>query len=452
MNDIQIKNTAYIKNLEFTEYLFFVLVVLFIFLISWLIQKRNIKSNPLYRFYTKAVMVKIFGAFAFCMVYIFYYHGGDTISYFETSRALTNLMIQRPSDFFTVITHKASIANYYLFDGVKTGFPWPYMYFDPKTFFVAKLLVPFMFVSFQSYLLTSVIFAWISFVGIWKMFLMFGKLYKNISFQLAIAILFIPSVIFWGSGILKDTVTLSASCWFIYALYNSLIIKKKPIKHFIILFISGYIIYSIKPYILFALLPGAFILVIYDRISRIKSKLFRYAVIPLIYIASFGGGYGILTFLSGSFNVSKLLSEASVKQNDLQNADYDGHSFNIGSYNPTISGTLKAAPAALIAGLYRPFIWESKTVMMLLSGIENLIYLSLTIWILLKVNFIRLMRIIFENPLVLFCLSYSFFFAMIVGLSTSNFGALVRFKIAYAPEFLCALVILNYYRKIPRKR
>ncbi|MEO6883793.1 MAG: hypothetical protein ABI199_07190 [Bacteroidia bacterium] len=396
-------------------------------------------------------MTKIFGAFVFCMVYIFYYHGGDTISYFETSRALTNLMVQNPNDFLTVISQKASIENYYLFDGHTTGYPWPYMYYDSKTFFVAKLLVPFLFISFKSYLLASVLLAWASFVGIWKMFLMFGKLYQEISVQLAIAVLFIPSVVFWGSGILKDTITLSASCWFIYALYNSLIIKNKRAKNFFILFLSGYVIFAIKPYILFALLPGGLVWIIYARILKIKNKFFRYSVIPLIYLISFGGGYALLNSMKNSMSISGLLEEASVKQNDLKSTDYEGHSFDIGSYDPSIAGALKASPAAIVAGLYRPFIWESRTVMMLLSALENTVYLGLTLWILLRINVFRLLRIILDNPLILFCLSYVLFFALIVGLSTSNFGSLVRFKIAYAPEFLSALFIINYFRKEKRK-
>lgn len=221
--------------------------------------------------------------------------------------------------------------------------------------------------------------------------------------------------------------------------------------NFFILFISGYIIFGIKPYILFALLPGALIWIIYSRIFNIKNRLFRYSIIPLIYIASFGGGYAMLTYMKNSLSVSGLLEQASVKQNDLKNADYDGHSFDIGNYDPTISGALKASPAAIVAGLYRPFFWESKTAMMLFSGLENLVYLGLTIWILFRINFGRLLRIILDNPLVLFCLSYAFFFALIVGLSTSNFGSLVRFKIAYAPEFLSALFIINYFRKMKRR-
>ncbi len=441
----EIKNYGYIDNLSLSEYVAFPIYIVIIFLISYYIQYKHVRSNSLYKYYTQAVLAKVIGASCFCLVYIFVYKGGDTISYFESSRALCNLMEVRPVDFMKVYLEKGSIENYYLFNGIDTGYPWMYMFLEPKSFFLVKIIVPFMFLSFQSYVLTTILLSWASFAGIWRLFLMFSQMYKKTVFHLAISILFIPSVIFWGSGLLKDTVTLSASCWFIYALYHAFIIKQKKIKYFIILLISGYFILAIKPYILFALLPGVIIWVVYDKIKMIKMKLLKYSFIPLIYLISFGGGYLILSALGG-FDLKSLVNEASIKQADLKRAEYKGNSFDIGSYN-SVDEAVGLAPKAIISGLYRPYIWEAKNVVMFLSGIENLVYLGLTVFIISRIRFLRLLKILFDNPLVLFCLSYSVIFSLIIGLSTSNFGALVRFKIAFLPEFLSALVILNYYMK-----
>ncbi len=441
----EIKNYGYIDNLSLSEYIAIPVYIIIIFLISYYIEYKNVKTNPLYRYYSRAVALKVLGAVCFCLVYIFVYKGGDTISYFESSRALTNLMEVRPGDFIKVYLEKGSIENYYLFDGRDSGYPWLNMFIEPKSFFLVKILVPFMFLSFQSYVLCTILLSWASFTGIWRLFLIFTDVYKKATFHLAISILFIPSVVFWGSGILKDTVTLSASCWFIYALYYAFIVKTKRFKYFIILLISGYIMFAIKPYILFALLPGVIIWILYDKLLIIKNKLLKYSFIPLVYVLSFGGGYLVLSSI-GDFDIKNLVNEASIKQADLKRAEYKGNSFDIGSYT-TVDGAVSLSPKAIIAGLYRPYIWESKNIVMFLSGLENSVYLGLTIFILSRIRFLRLFKILFDNPLILFCLSYSILFALIIGLSTSNFGALVRFKIAFLPEFLSALVILNYYMK-----
>lgn len=442
----EIKNFGYLDNLELSEYIAFPIYIIIILLISLYIQKKNIASNPIYRYYTWGVSAKLFGAIAFCLVYIFVYKGGDTILYFESARAMTNLFVEKPTVFFKIISEPASIENYFLFDAKTTGYPWGNFYFDPKTFMVVKLVTPFMFLAFQSYALTTVLFSWVSFAGMWRLYMVFSNYYKEYYRQLAIAILFVPSAIFWGSGILKDTVTLSASCWYIYAFYKFFIVKENRIKSLIILIIASYLILSIKSYIFIALLPGSIIWMFYERIVRIKNSFFRYAIIPVGFFLSIVIGYSVLASV-GDFDFEKLLNEAAEKQTDLKRVEYKGNSFDIGTYEPTVAGALSVSPAALLAGLYRPFVWEARNIVMALSGLENMIYLGLTILILWKLQFRRLFRIIFENPILIFALCYSVLLALIIGLSTSNFGALVRFKIAFMPEFFSVLIILYYLMK-----
>jgi hypothetical protein len=105
-------------------------------------------------------------------------------------------------------------------------------------------------------------------------------------------------------------------------------------------------------------------------------------------------------------------------------------------------GLLKKSPVAIIAGLYRPFLWESGNAVMLVSGIENTLILILTITSIFRTNIIYFFKKMLREPILFFSLSFSIFFAFSVGISTPNFGALVRFKIAYLPFFLCSLFIL----------
>jgi hypothetical protein len=44
----------------------------------------------------------------------------------------------------------------------------------------------------------------------------------------------------------------------------------------------------------------------------------------------------------------------------------------------------------------------------------------------------------------MFCFSFAIFFAFSVGLTTSNFGSLVRYKIPATPFFMAALFIVRY--------
>jgi hypothetical protein len=50
-----------------------------------------------------------------------------------------------------------------------------------------------------------------------------------------------------------------------------------------------------------------------------------------------------------------------------------------------------------------------------------------------------------KNHLLTFSLIFSLFFAFSVGISTSNFGSLVRYRIPALPFFVACLFIMQYY-------
>ena len=108
---------------------------------------------------------------------------------------------------------------------------------------------------------------------------------------------------------------------------------------------------------------------------------------------------------------------------------------------------LSKAPAAITAGLFRPFLWEVRNIVMLLSGIEGAILMFLTFRILWKMRVFGIARYFAKNHLLVFALIFSLFFAFSVGISTSNFGSLVRYRIPVLPFFVGSLFILEYFRK-----
>ncbi|MDQ3110720.1 MAG: hypothetical protein M3R17_12575 [Bacteroidota bacterium] len=443
------QNFSWITKIYPFEWVMLGIYMLFIIAISFYVQVSHIKKEKIYRYYSWAVLAKVFSAVVFCLIYIYYYEGGDTVSYYETSRALVNLGMKNPGYFMREIFQSPSMTNLLLFDQ-ETGYPWGYMYFDSGSWFVAKLLSPFLFVAFKSYLVSTVVLSWFSFIGTWKLFKMLVRYYPKLEGRMAFSILFVPSVLFWGSGISKDTFTFAAVCWFIVGLDGVFISKIHRLRNVCILLISAFILISIKPYILICLLPGAFVWILYTRISKMSSKFLKVAAIPLIYVFSFAVGYGVLSLLGnrlGKFSIEKMLVTASVTQKDLKQDYYHGSSFDIGDFEPTIGGMMSKAPAAMTVGLFRPFVWEARNPVMLASGLENLLFLLMALGIGagLLFNLKKFFRILMDNPFLIFLLSYSILFSLLVGLSTSNFGALVRFKIPFLPFFVCALLLMNYF-------
>jgi hypothetical protein len=455
MNEETIVNKGYLDDLGTADLIALPIYVITIIFIARIIKLNNIANRSHFKYFTLGLYAKIIGSIVFCLVFTYYYKGGDTISYFESTRAMANLFWENPSDFFKMYFSGANSQSFSYFS-FRTGYPWGYIFFEPHTNFLTKLFTPILILCFNSYVLSTIVLAVISYVGVWKMFDLIVSYYPKQEKPIAIGFLFVPTVVFWGSGMLKDTVTLSALCWLIVSIDKVFIRPKSRIKNLLILFLSSLLILNIKPYILMNAIPGAMIWVFYQRIQKLKNPFFRYATIPFILIISITGGFYILSVLGsslGKFSLDKILETAVVSQEDLKRDYYKGSSFDIGKIEPTVAGFIAKSPEATVAGLFRPFLWEARKVVIFLSGLENFAILIITIVILFRLRILKFFKLLFDNPLVLFLMTYSVFFAFSIGISTSNFGALIRFKIAFAPFFISSLLILlNLSRELKYTR
>jgi hypothetical protein len=104
---------------------------------------------------------------------------------------------------------------------------------------------------------------------------------------------------------------------------------------------------------------------------------------------------------------------------------------------------------SIVATFYRPFVWEINTPIALLSAIESVILLVLTLNFFFKRGFFTFFKAAFSDPLILMCFVFAMVFAVAVGASTNNFGALSRYKIPCMPFYFIMLVLLYKKKELP---
>jgi hypothetical protein len=419
-----------------------------ILLLANIHAKKMIEKDPIYKYYLPGLMVKILGGLGLAFVYTFYYPGGDTIQYFWDSLSFQKLMFVDFGSFWHVLLNKAEVANYYYFTS-ETGYP-AYCR-DPKAWFVVKIALFLVGLGFQSYLSTTVLCATLSFFGVWKLYKLFSKEFPGMNKELATAFLFIPSVFFWGSGLLKDTFTICALGFFIHGIYYSLISRSKIVVGIITSLIAGYFIISIKPYILVGLMPAIIIWIIHRLISSIKSVVLKSASVPIMILFGLIIGYGFMTILGTAlqeYKLDSILEKAVVNQRDLKSDYHNGNSFDIGEFDADSYSVLSKLPIAIFSAIFRPFITEANNLVMFISSIENLVILIFTIRVFFLTGIFGFFRIAFKNNSLTFLLVFSLLFAFSVGLSTSNFGSLVRYKIPCIPFFIATLFVVRHKRRI----
>ncbi len=423
----------------------FVPVYLFIILFTARIyQAKKVLLHSEYRYFLNGLIVKIFGGICVALIYTIYYPGGDTTQYYFDALALQKLIFVDFKSFWYILTTKADINNFYFFND-ETGYP-AYCR-DPKAWFVVKISLFIVGLSMQSYLITTILCATFSFIGIWKLYRVFANEFPELQKQMAVSFLFIPSVFFWGSGLLKDTFTLAALGFFISGAYNMLITNRGFVRGFITMMLSGFIIVSIKPYILVGLLPSLILWMIFKFIQKIGVATLRSISFPLLLVLGFAFGYAFLQIMGDSlqeYKIDSFLDKAAVNQKDLKSDYHKGNSFDIGEFDPSVQGVSSKFFIATFSAIYRPMIFEVNNLVMLLSSIENLLILFLTLKVLWYIRFVRFFRYVKSHHLLVFSFSFAILFAFFIGLSSSNFGALVRYKIPCIPFFVASLYIVQY--------
>lgn len=419
-------------------------------------KQYNLLKKPYYKYFIPALICKIIGAIGVCLVYSFYYkEGGDTVNYYLGARTYINILLDgKFESFFNII----SFSNGKVHQLISESNTFNELYFsdeDSYALFTVVLSVPFCLIGCKSFVVTTILLACVSFIGLWRLYEVFIYQFPHLTKQFAIAIFFVPSVFFWGSGLLKDTYTLSCVGFFTYGIFNYFVRKQKNIKYILTFLLASLIIVFIKPYILLALLPGTIIWINFSKVQNIKNPILKTLFVPIILSLGVATIVSLFVFFGkylGEYSLDNVLNKAVKTQQDLIRSQYGGNNYDIGAYEPTLSGISSKIPAAINMALFRPYIWNARNPVMLLSGIENLFMLGFSLYILFKVKLTTLFKSLFSHPLLIFSFLFAIFFAFSVGLTTANYGALVRLKIPCIPFYLISLYILFDLNKKSFKR
>ncbi len=423
-----------------------------IYLVANNIYKKNISKYPEYKYFKKGLFIKLVGVSLFLMFYTLYYPTGDTISYYEGARSIVKLLFQDFNKGFQVLFNTDSIYNSINSFNYQSGRPPYYIFRDTKTFNVCRFSIIFYFLGSGSLVVSNFLCSTFSYLGIWKLYRLFNSLFPGKSKPFAYFILFMPSLVFWGGGIMKDSFVLGGVSWATYCFYYGIIKREKIIQNLIFLVINFMIIINIKSYVAIAAIPGMLIWLNSGIIKSLKSSFAKFILRPIIFSLIILSGFGLFSNLdaiglSQFENVDETIEQAQVIQQDLLREDqYGKNNYNIGQLDGTLTGLLSLAPTAIFTGIYRPTFLEIGSPAMVLSAIENLILLLFSLLAIASKGPIKFFKAIFNEPLLLYSLIFTIIFAFGVGIASTNFGALVRYRIPLIP-FYFPLVYVIYKSK-----
>jgi len=416
-----------------------------ILLISWIFSSLRYGEEVALKYFMPGITLKLLGGIAFCLIYKFYYGGGDTFGYYKDSVVLTETLWSDPAIGWEILNSTSSSFN------VKFAAITDEMSFarGKSTFWVIKVATIFNFFSFNNFFGTALLFSSFAFLGMWSLFRVFVKLFPNAEVEAALSCFWVPSVVFWGSGIMKDSLVIGALGLAIYGFYNLLILRKNHLSSLFLLWLGCFVILKIKFYVLLALLPmfTIWLLTHYHRyVKDVRLKfaswilglafgvLFFYFYLPTLKIMLSSAAEDLLFTAAGFYNWHTYLGDEGLTGG--------GSLYSLGEMTYTPLGILKKVPAAINVTLFRPYLTEVSSPIVLITAFESLSYLLLTLWVVLRRGFFRVIKKFWQNPAVLAFLVFVLLFAFIVGFTSFNFGALVRYKIPCLPFLTFILLLL----------
>ena len=429
-----------------------VLAPLCFLLLFMIVRNRANRTKDPYlkKLYYRGFYFKMFCVLAYTFISEFVFKGGDTSLYYQGVKDLRHAV----SDDFNYLGNIIGSLNlsmdnpltpYFYYDNYADDFTYNYMQ-SPSNFFIPRLgLIPSL-LFFNNYLCINMVFGFFAFGGAIRLFKFFYHYYPQYKQELALAIIFLPSVGFWSAGLLKDPICFGSIGYILYAVQN-IFVKKRQFRASIIwIVVCGFFVYHIKVYILLVLILSILIWLFAETNKLIKDRTLRYVFSFMTFAVSFVVSFFLLNYFTSQeaaqqYKLDTLMDKAEYQRKVVEDLAANnvqlGSNFSINTSNPVL-----LVANGLAATFFRPFPWEISSPVSVLSAIESAFFLFLVLNFFIKKGIKQFFRTAFSEPRILMCFVFATVFAMAVGASTANFGALSRYKIPCMPFFFIMLILI----------
>ena len=452
------------------------------------------------------VLKLLFGV-GFYLVYTVYYSDSQTSDmhkYYNDAVKIFELTKEKPRSYFSILTGVQMNSNDEM---ITQQLSFWYQEESASVINDSRMIIRFnlMMLPFSrgNIYLHLVMMVFLSFIGLYFIYLSFEKSFQDKEILLLIACFGIPSVMFWSSGIMKEGLLVFFFGILIHCLFGRNEKKYKTVLLFL-LSIGG--MFLSKFYVALALFPSLIFLLI-GLIYKKKSPLWHLITTGIIVIIStfsfntafnnlplqklskkqndfinlsIGGVYlvntnypndTIFTLHQRSLTYTANLIErktATLKTGTIyhhwdnpgyadtllainnQNIyqvikvlDSTGSAISLKRLMPNYNSVIRLFPVAFINVFFRPFIWDVENALSLFACIENIVLILL----------FCMMIYFYQKPsnanqkIIIFSLLFVFTLYSLVGLTTPVLGAAVRYKAPALPFLLISIFLLCDFTK-----
>lgn len=377
-----------------------------------------------------AFLMKVLAGISLGLVYKYYYADkatSDTFKFFNDSKIIFDTLFTVPFDFLRMLTGIGSDApelrHYYI--KMDSWLNTDVLFNDNKT--IIRLNVLFHFFSLGKYYVHVVFLNFISFIGLFVIYKTFIKYKPCVSRLLFFSTFLLPSVLFWGSGLLKDGLLLFAFGMMIYS-YDRILSGEKKLNLLLLFAGSFSLLVFTKLYVLICIFPGV-IAWYWSKSNLGRNVVLKFTVCYVLYfIVAFN-----LYRIAPKYDVADIIYWKQKNFNALAEFTKATSVIEIPQLDYGFKSILINSPTAFFNTLLRPFLSDVHgNKMILASAIENIFILGFC-----------MLCILYRNkkhkpvkPIHIFSVFFVLLMFVLSGLITPILGALVRYKVPALPFLL----------------
>ncbi|SIQ47641.1 hypothetical protein [Pontibacter lucknowensis] len=400
----------------------------------WWLWKQNWNTG-LRPYFFPTLLLKLACGLLIGVLSFYVFDKGDTQLYYKRALMMTDL------------AHEQGVGSYlhYLFFNDPSGTPLQGLQkpFYESAWNMPRLLSVPMLLTNDNYYLSSIYLSLFSFAGLWFFVNALARYFSTTAIPAVVAFLVFPSVVYWSSGVLKESVLMGGMGLLLgstlYLLFGKL--ERKPVLYLLLAALGLYLIWLVKYFVAVALaLTVALALLLKLIFYSPKLAHIHWLLKGLALLVLFSGIAWLGTQLNPNLNLEGLPDVVYGNYQVSLLASQGKPRIDFPFLEPTYLSFALHSQLAFIGMLFRPFIWEVYNVRTFAAALEN------TLLLVLAFGFLR---DLFESGrvkwrygyLLTAVLVYVFVMGVLLAYSMPNLGTLNRYRVVVLP-FVVYLLLL----------
>lgn len=393
----------------------------------WLNRRKGKPADE--RWLIAAFVAKLAAGFAYGYVYAHYFPVSDSWVYFKESLAEYQNLLTRPSAFFSTGITFNNLTDFF---STADDAPWS----NTGENLLIKLLAVFNVLSGGNYYINVIFFNALSFWGLYLIYFVAKRHIQKNGLLIFCIVFFLPSCLFWNSGIDKDGLIVFFTGTLIYTVHYCITVKQTAMQ-LVMCVLSFVFIFLLRNINALILLPA--IAAWWISVKVVPAR--PYLAYLIIYSACIVFFFLSLSFPS-KFNLPLKLAE---KQHQFLTLEANTV-LPLTPLKPTIKSYAEVLPQAVNHVFLRPYITEIKSPFHLMAFGEMILIITIILLAVLWGGKHMLRQLL--QPFCLFLIMVSLGGLLITGYTVPFTGAIVRYKALYIVLLLLPFTeLLN--RKLP---